>query len=69
MRRMKYRGARLWRIAYSNFIGMDMRRTLCAAKHYAAQPQAHSPEFEGRSINISLNMTAKGQGVLAAGHM
>ena len=46
---MKYRGARLRRIAYSNFIGVDMRRTLCAAKHYAAQPPAHSPEFEGKA--------------------
>ena len=68
MRRMKYRGAHLWRIAYANFISMDMRRTLCAAKHYVAQPLVHSPEFEGNG-KTEVKMTRYAPGVLAAGHI
>ena len=32
---------------------MDMRRTLCAAKHYVAQPLAHSPEFKGKPQRLN----------------
>ena len=55
--------------AHSEFecISMDMRRTLCAAKHYAAQPPAHSPEFKGTTKKGVPKMTAEGQVVLAAG--
>ena len=46
---MKYRGARLRRIAYANFISMDMRRTLCAAGSIVAPAIAHSPNLKEKA--------------------